>query len=307
MSNHKEAIDANLAIFNSEFAIKYDNKESQQILALLFAKFLLEYNFTTPTIRKSPQETEKSLGDPTKPHNGITKENILPNPTTYLQDYPDSIFKPGIKLLDFACGTGMVTELFAPYIKGGELIGMDISSVWLERFNERAKQFNDPIMKSFIYDILDDSKQEELKKNFENQFDVIICTIAYHHIHNYEQVTKKLATFLKNKGWLFIVDFYNEDVEKPGVNNSKAVQHMGGLKIDKLNHTLGDIAGLENVSSAREFKTWIWQPELFINTHLNQDTIDKLKNGELQQRLVDDGDIEYLIESSLIYAVGQRK
>lgn len=305
MSNHKETVDANLAIFNSEFAIKYDNKESQQTLALLFAKFLLEYNFKNPTTRKTLEETEKPLGDPTKPLNGFTRENILPDPETYLQKYPDTIFKPGMKLLDFACGTGMVTELFAPYVKGGELIGMDISSVWLERFNERSKQFSDPIMKSFVYDVLDESKQEELKQ-FEGEFDGIICTIAYHHIFNYEQVTKKLATFLKPKGWLFIVDFYNEDVEKPGVNVSKAVQHMGGLKVDKLNHTLSDIAGLSNVSSAREFKTWIWQPELFISTHLNQATIDKLNNGELQKRTVADGDVEYLVESSLIYAVGQR-
>ncbi|RCK64301.1 hypothetical protein Cantr_00091 [Candida viswanathii] len=306
MSNHKEAIDANLAIFNKEFAVKYDGKESQQTLALLFAKFILEYDFAHPMTRKTPQETEKSIGDPTKPFNGFTKENALPDPKTYLQDFPDSIFKPGTKVLDFACGTGMVTEYFAPYVKGGELVGMDISSVWLERFNERAKKFDDPVMKSYVYDVLDETKQEELKQ-FEGQFDAVICTIAYHHIHNYEQVTKKLATFLRPGGWLFIVDFYNEDVEKQGVAVSKAVQHMGGLKIDSLNNTLGNIAGLVNVSSAREFKTWVWQPELFISTHLNQETIDKLNNGELPKRTAPDGDVEYLIESSLIYAVGQRK
>ncbi|RCK64302.1 hypothetical protein Cantr_00092 [Candida viswanathii] len=306
MSNHKEAVDANREKFNSSFAVKYEAKESQQLLALLFAKFILEYDFAHPTTRKPPQDTEEPLGDPTRPFNGFTRDNTLPDPATYLEEYPDTIFRPGMKLLDFACGTGMVTELFVPYVKGGELVGMDISSGWLERFNERAQEMHDPVMKSYVYDVLDETKQEELKQ-FEEQFDAIICTIAYHHMHNYELVTKKLATFLKHGGWLFIVDFYNEDVETPNVAPSNAVQHMGGLKIDSLNNTLANVAGLDKVSSAREFKTWVWQPEHFITSHLNQRAIDKLNNGELSTRETPEGEVEYLVETSLIYAVGQRK
>ncbi|EMG50464.1 SPBC1347.09 Uncharacterized methyltransferase C1347.09 [Candida maltosa Xu316] len=309
--DHKKAVAANLAVFNSEFAIKYDGKESQQTLALLFVKHLLEYNFTNPTSRKSPSETSTPIGDASKPHSGFTVDSSLPDPKTYLEKHPSSIFKPGMKLLDFACGTGIVSELFVPYIQGGELIGMDISKLFLERFNQRAEKItaeNDLVMKSYEYDVLDEDKQDELKQ-FEGEFDAIVCTIAYHHIANYEQVTKKLASFLKSGGYLFIVDFYNEDVEEVSVGGgvSEAVLHMGGLKIDKLNHTLGDYAGLVNVSSAREFMVSIWQPESFISTHSRQVVIDKLKNGELPKRTAPDGDVEYLIDTSLIYAVGQKK
>lgn len=110
---------------------------------------------------------------------------------------------------------------------------------------------------------------------------------------------------------MFIIDFYNEDVEEiDALSNENrdiahGVQHMGGLKIDKLNHTLGDLAGLINVSSAREFRTYLWQPKEFILNHSKQSMVDKMNAGELEQKDID-GEVNYLIETSLIYAIGQK-
>lgn len=316
---HQDAVQANKDSFNEDFARKYEQRESQRILSLLFLKHILEMEVSTaPIERKSEQESAKILGDASLPLNGFTKENTLPNPKTYLTNYPNTIFRPGMKLLDFACGTGMVTELFVPYLTGhagekSEIVGIDIGPTFLKYFNERAEKYsNENIsMRSYEYDILDSSISKELNK-FDSVFDAIVCTISYHHIHNYEQVTKKLATFLKPGGWLFIIDFYNEDVENSGGSkeagngSAKAVQHMGGLKKDKLNHTLGDISGLKNVSSAREFRTQIYQPKEFIVNHCPEEITKRLERGELKERKGLEGEVDYLVEVSLIYAIGQK-
>ncbi|KAI5969781.1 hypothetical protein CANMA_001155 [Candida margitis] len=323
---HQQAIAENKSAFDDAFAKKYEKRESQILLSYLFVKHLLEFDLSLPVKRKNLAESDPLLGDAHLPLNGFTRENTLPDSKTYLDKYPKSIFRPGMKLLDFACGTGMVTELFVPYLTSdskksdtevkSEIVGIDIGPTFLKYFNERAaKSSSDKLsMKSYEYDVLDPKLQPELTK-FNNHFDVIFSTISYHHIHNYQQVTKKLAEFLRPGGWMFIIDFYNEDVEEINEsstshnNNNRSishgVQHMGGLKIDKLNHTLANMAGLINVSSAREFRTYLCQPKEFILNHSKQSMVDKMTNGELEVKEVD-GELNFLIETSLIYAIGQK-
>ncbi|KAG7664717.1 uncharacterized protein J8A68_001742 [[Candida] subhashii] len=312
--SHQEAIKANLKMFNEGFAKKYDHYESQTIFSILFSKYLLEYDFKNPTNRKSLAETEHVIGDPYIQSNGLSVEKDLPDPKTYLTRFPNSIIKPGIKMLDFACGTGSVTEMFVPYLtdeeKSSELIGMDINPAFLKQFDLKADKYNSDKLefKSYQYDLLDESVQSELSTKFENRFDLIICTLAYHHIDNYELVTKKLATFLKPQGWLFIIDLYNEDVDSPTPNlECPAVRHMGGLKLSKLNHTLSNIAGLENVSSARQFRTYIWQEDIFIKFHSPEAVIKKMQAGELESKDIGNDETGYLIECSIVYAAGQKK
>ena len=316
---HQQAIAENKRAFDEAFAQKYEKRESQILLSYLFVKHMLEFDLSVPVKRKSLEESEPVLGDAHLPLNGFTKENTLPDVDTYLDKFTNSIFRPGMKILDFACGTGMVTELLVPYLtnKSGddvksEIVGIDIGTTFLKYFNQRASKLsNDKVsMKSYEYDVLDSNIQPELTK-FNNYFDCIFSTISYHHIHNYQQVTKKLAEYLRPGGWMFIIDFYNEDVEEiDALSNENrdiahGVQHMGGLKIDKLNHTLGDLAGLINVSSAREFRTYLWQPKEFLLNHSKQSMVDKMNAGELEQKDID-GEVNYLIETSLIYAIGQK-
>ncbi|KAI5969780.1 hypothetical protein CANMA_001154 [Candida margitis] len=317
---HQHAVELNRQAFDEVLAQKYEKKETQILMAYLFVKHMLEFDLSLPVKRKSLAESELLLGDAQLPFNGFNRNEILPDPKTYLANYPNSIFHPGVKLLDFACGTGMVTELFVPYLTSdskksdaevkSEIVGIDIGPTFLKYFNERAaKSSSDKLsMKSYEYDVLDPKLQPELTK-FNNHFDVIFSTISYHHIHNYQQVTKKLAEFLRPGGWMFIIDFYNEDVEEIDDSDmrslSNEVQHMGGLKIDKLNHTLGEISGLVNVSSAREFRAKLWQPDVFIRSHSTKSMVDKMKNGELESKEIE-GQMNYLVENSFIYAIGQK-
>lgn len=317
---HKHAIEANLKEFNTVMANEYDRRESTQVLSILLTKILLEYDVHAK--RKTKEESLTVVGEPDKARNGFSKEKTLPSIDSFHSTYGNSVFKPGMKLMDFACGTGIVTQYFAPYISSPnaktEITGIDINEILLSKFDQKAELVHQKYgpnvtMKSYLYDILDAKIQPEVDSKFEKSMDTIVCTISYHHIDNYQTVTKKLATFLKPGGWLFIIDFYNEDVESAALasdsntnNASNAVRHMGGLKIDSLNETLGTIAGLTNVSSARETRVHLWQETSFIENHLPQKIVDKLKNNELPSK-TSNGTTTYLIETSLVLASGQRK
>ncbi|KAG2736599.1 hypothetical protein G9P44_000689 [Scheffersomyces stipitis] len=307
---HKDAIAANLKAFDTRMATKYDTLEPVNALSILSTKTLLEFDVNKP--RKTTEESAPLLGNPSKPLVGFTLDD-LPELTTFREKFPDSVFRPGMKLLDFACGTGLVTMKLPPYLaekgKTTEIVGIDINPKLLSIFNDKAeKHISEEVsIKSYIYDILDPELQLELSAKFGGKFDAIICTISYHHIDSYREVTKKLAEFLAPGGWLFIVDFYNEDVEKdiPAEKAGNAVRHMGGLKVDALNETLGSFSGLTNVSAAREFCVKLWQPDIFIENHSRQDIVDKMKSGDLESKNVN-GDITYLVDNSIIIAVGQK-
>lgn len=312
---HKLAIEANIREFNSKMATEYDNKEATQFLSLVFAKCLLEYDVDTP--RKTPEESFSLIGDPEQENNGFSIANSLPDPKTFGTQFPSSVFKPGMRLMDFACGTGVVTQYFAPYLattsnEKSEITGVDINPLFLAEYEEKAKEVNAKydgvVMTSQLCDILDPTAQD-FATRYEGSMDVIVCTLSYHHIENYEKVTQKLATFLKQGGWLFIFDFYNEDVEKSAPSTrdvSNAVRHMGGLKIEALNRTLGEYANLARASSARETRAYLWQEPAFIENHLPQEIVKKLKNNELRSK-ESNGTTLYLVETSLILAIGQKK
>lgn len=298
---HKEAIAANQAMLKAD---EYEATESVEIRSILLTKQLIEQDFSIPIIRKTVEESNIVYGDPKLPNCGFSKQD-LPDPKTFAEKYPNSILKPGMKLLDFACGTGIISQLYLPYIgPQGEVVGMDINDDFLNKFNQRAQNYDN--MKCYNYDILDPELTQELNDKFANQFDAIVCTLSYHHIDNYEKVTKRLVDFLKPQGWLVIVDFYNEDVENVSCQQSAAVRHMGGLKIDNLERIFKNVANLNHVSAAREFKYQSWElGDLFINTHCPQSIIDAMNDGTLPSKKENENNV-YLIEQSIIMAIGQK-
>ena len=310
-SSHNDAITANLEEFNADFATWYDGLDTTKALSLLFSKTLLEFDINKK--RKTFEESSKVLGnpDPKVEAIGFNMGDTLPNIDKFKINYPNSLFKPGIKVLDFACGTGIVTQYLAPYLEDkeekSEIVGIDISEGLLETFNKRAKKlerFEGVSVESCQADILDPN----FGNDYEGQFDVIYSTIAYHHIENYQNATKKLVSYLRPGGWLFIIDFYNEDVESTETDRpvTASVRHMGGLKIDALNQTLGEYSHLINVSSAREFRTLVWEPAPFIESHSTMEYIEKLHSNSLKSKKGVNGEDLYLIEASIILAIGQK-
>lgn len=195
------------------------------------------------------------------------------------------------RLLDFACGTGIVTEKFQDHFDS--VTGIDINQTFLDMFNRRVNG------QSYLLDIL-----EPQDLTFLGKFNMIMCTIAYHHFEDYEAITRKLVTLLDTDGYLVIVDFYNPDVEHvtSALGNS-AVRHMGGLKKSALTQTLTK-AGLSEVSISTMDNIELWQAALFIENHCTQHIIDKMTTHQLPSKTTTSG-VLYLIPSDLIMATAK--
>ncbi|CAH2353661.1 hypothetical protein CLIB1423_12S00122 [[Candida] railenensis] len=294
--SHQGAIDANIKAFHA--AETYDARESMQVLSTIFTKTLLEYE-------QLPVDPVPVYGDAQKPTSGIDL-NII---------HYDKSKSPStsLKIMDFACGTGLVMEKMVPFLpEKSEIVGIDINQAFLDSFNTKveklSKQYPTISVHSKNLDILDSSNEDYIKNSLEGKFDKIYCTISYHHLHNYEDITNKVATFLKpGVGKLYIIDFYNEDVERSysDKTTSHAVQHMGGLKVEALTKAFQN-AGLHQIEVAKQYEVNIWQQPGFIQNHCNDETLNKWKEGKLESKISEvEGEV-FSIKASIIMAVGTK-
>lgn len=271
--SHQLAIDNNLKHFTSDIINEYDSRPLTQKLCKLVPQLLLDY----PQL-KADYDSVDTFVSQTQKSEIFTKDKVL---------------------LDFACGTGIISEQLYPFVK--QLIGIDINQHVLDIFNKRLNKYDN--VESHLVDILEESL---VTSNLIGSVDIITCTISYHHLGDYESITAKLAQFLAPGGVLFIVDFYNPNVEQLGdgrVSEDSAVTHMGGLRKQSLLNTLSKAQLKGKVEIIPGIKSWYH--EQFIKNHCAVETMDQLKAGTLPTKQLN-GDTLYFIDIDLVVAVGTK-
>ncbi|KAH0591876.1 hypothetical protein MHUMG1_10387 [Metarhizium humberi] len=125
--------------------------------------------------------------------------------------------KPGGRLLDYACGTGLC-------------VGIDIAESMVERYNANAKANGLALDKRAAYlgnlfSPDDPSPAAFASPNFFN-FDLAGVGLGFHHIDDCVLAAKRLSERLKPGGSLFIVDFLSHAPLDHGAT-SLGIRHHG--------------------------------------------------------------------------------
>lgn len=127
-----------------------------------------------------------------------------------------------IDMVDFGCGTGLFGLAFKDYAKS--LIGIDTSQGMLNVFDEKTSSF--PTFKSFNCDLEKDNIElSKLSEKFSA--DLILSSMAFHHLDNPAYVLKSLKRILKPTGKIAIVDLEMEDGSFHPDNEAMGVKHFG--------------------------------------------------------------------------------
>jgi len=119
------------------------------------------------------------------------------------------------RILDFGAGTGLLGFEFIDNAKS--LLGIDTSQGMLDVMALKAK---------------DISKVSTLNINLENEsldneFDLIISSMAFHHLNKPGIVLQKLANALTKNGKIVIIDLDEEDGTFHPDNKKMGVKHFG--------------------------------------------------------------------------------
>lgn len=107
-------------------------------------------------------------------------------------------------LLDYGCGTGLVSLRLLPFV--GSVIGLDTSKGMAEQFQKKIEVNSIPNCKVEVF-----NPATDLLPVDENSVDVIVSTMAFHHIPDIAMVLNSFFKALKLGGQIGIIDLETED------------------------------------------------------------------------------------------------
>lgn len=158
-------------------------------------------------------------------------------------------------ILDIACGTGLNCFYFGKKYPKSQMIGLDLSEKFLRYTKMKNKKLGLDNIVFIKQDITKCSKQEISKKNI----DVIICTLGFSAISNWEKAIEQSVSILKPGGHLVVSDLYTDGTRGIGkLNNIISKFFFNAYNdrkiLDKLKSSLKEINTIE-INIKPKYKT----------------------------------------------------
>jgi 2-polyprenyl-3-methyl-5-hydroxy-6-metoxy-1,4-benzoquinol methylase len=141
-------------------------------------------------------------------------------------------FQQNLRLLDFGCGTGLLSEPFAADAR--ELLGIDSTKEMLDQFDQRYENLDHA--RSFCVNL---EEQPQALKGKE--FDIVISAMAFHHLKNPLAVLDVLKSALSPSGKICILDLDQEDGSFHADPKAMGVHHFG-FSVETLNSWARELA-----------------------------------------------------------------
>lgn len=144
------------------------------------------------------------------------------------------------KVLDFGCGTGLVSFFISDSVK--KIVGLDSSKGMVEVFNQKAKENN---INAVAYQI------DLFNQDFEDKdFNLIVSSMVFHHIKDVVQMLSRLSNHLVDGGYIAVADLLKEDGTFH--DDNEGVEHFG-FEIEEFKLYLKD-AGFDDVKGEIVFE-----------------------------------------------------
>ena len=116
-----------------------------------------------------------------------------------------------LKILDFGCGTGLLSYNLTDVAQ--KIVGIDSSPKMVEEFNKKSPN----LAKIRAFDSL---------KKIDERFDLIVSSMTLHHIKDITKLIKQLTNYLAPEAKVCIADLYKEDGSFHDRGN-EGVYHFG--------------------------------------------------------------------------------
>ncbi|KAF5353170.1 hypothetical protein D9757_012642 [Collybiopsis confluens] len=140
--------------------------------------------------------------------------------------------------LDFACGTGLTTRSYVSGVKS--VLGVDVSQNMLDQYMKQAREKG---LADKMSCICVELKGAEGELGGE-KFDIITCSMAYHHFESLQDTTNMLVNLLKPNGMLIVVDMEAPHAETEAlIEKLDFVPHKHGFGVDEMKKVF-EAAGL---------------------------------------------------------------
>lgn len=297
---------ANIDHFDSKWAQQYDNEMSFRLsreIARVILQFKNDEDSNDTKIPTSDETIDDKEGDP------------IPNVSKFWDENKT-------RVLDFACGTGLISINLAPYVK--QVVGVDIADEMLKIFNHKI--YNQGISKEEMGGFNINIFEEKDIKKHENEvpggldgFDAAVASLAYHHIDDIDLASRSLFARLRSGGRVYIVDLSKgkELVSGEGKYQDKdeVVPHRGGFTADEMRNTLTQ-AGFQNIEIIDGFGVSLWATQEYLDRFRLHHVVSRVEEPSSKYKEIhgirvykekeENGVKKYLIKKRMFLATGQR-
>jgi ubiquinone/menaquinone biosynthesis C-methylase UbiE len=124
--------------------------------------------------------------------------------------------RPDMDVLDFGCGTGLVTFALRPYVRS--VTGVDSSRGMLEAFTKKIKEGNIDNVRAEYLDL-------DAGDILQGSYHLIVSSMTFHHVRETGKLLKDFHRILLPSGQIAIADLDSEQGEFHGDN--VRVYHFG--------------------------------------------------------------------------------
>ncbi|KAK9323135.1 S-adenosyl-L-methionine-dependent methyltransferase [Lipomyces orientalis] len=238
-------------------------------------------------------------------------------------EYPhisDTLSAMDSLLLDFACGTGALSQRLASH--ADRILGIDVDACAVQHFNTRARNqgIDENEMCAIHCDVLDESSLVQGETWF-GKVDVVASAMGFHHLQDIALVTKVLVDrFLKVGGWVAVVDLMYTPYTSAIFANAKTetihrdnhvhghlhhqAHHVGGIKADDITRAFKS-AGLDSVDVfERVFDISVTVPRRLLPVRYTSHESGSSSSGHAISDTPDAGEVEVVLPYLL--AVGKK-
>ncbi|KAM3075269.1 hypothetical protein ACMFMG_007287 [Clarireedia jacksonii] len=160
----------------------------------------------------------------------------IPDTDTETDTDTDSPQSHTLKLLDYACGTGLITRAFLPYIT--RAIGIDLSGSMVTQYNLHAHNqgLSQEEMVAVEGNLLMQPRDARLAGEGKEdlfEFDVAVVGLGFHHFSDARLAATRLAERLKKGGALVVLDFESHEPVHGGDGHGHGHGHSHGHAHDE--------------------------------------------------------------------------
>jgi SAM-dependent methyltransferase len=131
----------------------------------------------------------------------------VPRRLTLARDVAAAIRKqipltPQTDMLDFACGTGLVSMQLHPFARS--IVGMDSSQGMLDVFAAKAAKLPKNTVRTQFIDVAHGDV-------LTGTYDLIVCSMAFHHMPDVAPILSQFYACTRSGGYLCVADLDPED------------------------------------------------------------------------------------------------
>ncbi|KAL2180715.1 methyltransferase-like protein [Thermothelomyces heterothallicus CBS 202.75] len=134
-----------------------------------------------------------------------------------------------VRLLDYACGTGVVSRALAPYTT--QCVGIDLSENMVAAYNTRAENQGLTPSEMHAYQgnlcVPEDPNPPAFASPEFTNFDVAAVGLGFHHFDDPVLAARRLAERLKTGGVLMILDFLPHEKLDASHPATQTITHHG--------------------------------------------------------------------------------